>query len=122
MRSIDCVCSSWERAAERQRSDKLGNHSPEGVIIEQKTNDGIGIQEWVICCPPLGHMRTQLPSAFHNLELHTSVRSGPRRVQGRESTGIMGANSCKMNTKAAGGEKMKGTLVITNAGSAICDL
>lgn len=54
MKSIDCACGSWETAVKQQSGDKPGNHSPGGVIIELKTNDGIGVKEWVICCFPSG--------------------------------------------------------------------
>lgn len=58
--------------------DKAGNHSPEGVIIEPKTNDGIGIQEWVICSPPLGYMRTHLTGACSFTNMSETVLSASR--------------------------------------------
>lgn len=120
MKSIDCVCSSWETAEKQQRSDKPGNHSPEGVIIEPKTNDGIGRQKWVICCFPLGYMRTPLPWALHNLELYRSVLGGSRAGNKPELWVQISVKWIQKQHEENG--EMRGKWMITSAGSAICHL
>lgn len=44
----------------KSTDDKQGNHSPEGVIIELKTNDGNKLQEMIIILFPLGTPRDAL--------------------------------------------------------------
>lgn len=56
------------KMAYKSTDDKRGNHSPEGVITELKTNDGNKLQELIIIPFPLGSLlMTLLQPCFRKL-------------------------------------------------------
>lgn len=63
-----CVCMfalrDSRKVACKSTDDKQGNHSPEGVIIELKTNDGNKLQEMIIIPFPSGTLRDALNDKF----------------------------------------------------------
>lgn len=56
--------------AYKSMDDKQGNHSPEGVIIELKTNDGNKLQELIIILYPMRDLRKTLTHDSMTMMLH----------------------------------------------------
>lgn len=71
--------------------------------LKLKTNDGLGIQKWLICCLPLGYMGTHLPCAritygpfsvkYLNTPLYNQYKSSARTRKESKSLQMPGRPS-----------------------------